>query len=66
MDETVLQILGNVRADTISVEDFESTIYCKVCDVFYYSVVTSAIQILQQFTDDIPVLTRDECESSSN
>ena len=62
MHETVLQILGNLRAEKISVEDFESTIYCKVC----YSVVTSAIQILQQFTDDIPLSTRGECEISSN
>ena len=37
MDETVLQILGNLRAEKIaekiSVEDFESATYCKVCSV---------------------------------
>ena len=33
MDETVLQILGKLRPEKISVEDFESAIYCKGCDV---------------------------------
>ena len=33
MDETVTQISGNLRAEKISVQDFDSAIYCKVCDV---------------------------------
>lgn len=64
MDETVFQILGNLRAEKISVEDFESAIYCKGCDVLLlfccYKRNSNIITI------DIPVSTRGECESSSN
>ena len=66
MDETVLQILGKLRAEKISVEDFESAIYSKVCDVLLLFCCNKRNSNITAITDDIPVSTRGECESSNN